>query len=38
MLVSAAVNLQVDYGHVLRAGATDNVDANRMHLRISLAY
>ena len=38
MLVSAAVNLQVDYGHVLRAGATDNVDANRLHLRMSLSY
>lgn len=38
MLVTTAVNLQLDYGHVVRAGATDSADANRVHLRMSLSY
>jgi hemolysin activation/secretion protein len=38
MLITNAVNLQLDYGHVVRAGATDSVDANRVHLRLSLSY
>jgi hemolysin activation/secretion protein len=37
-LVSTYVNLQLDYGHVLRAGATGHNDANRLHLRLGLAY
>lgn len=38
VLVGANVNLQLDYGHVLRAGATGDTDGNRLHARLSLAY
>ena len=38
LLLSTYVNLQLDFGHVLRAGATDRADANRLHLRLGLAY
>lgn len=38
LLLSTYVNLQLDYGHVLRAGATSRADANRLHLRLGLAY
>lgn len=38
VLLSTYVNLQLDYGHVLRAGATARNDANRLHLRLGLAY
>ncbi|NRR29488.1 ShlB/FhaC/HecB family hemolysin secretion/activation protein [Oxalobacteraceae bacterium] len=37
-LIGSNVNLQMDYGHVLKAGATQRVDANRMHIRLALAY
>jgi hemolysin activation/secretion protein len=37
-VLSTYVNLQLDYGHVLRAGATSREDANRLHLRVGLAY
>jgi hemolysin activation/secretion protein len=37
-VLSTYVNLQLDYGHVLRAGATDRADANRLHVRLGLAY
>ncbi|MET0267005.1 MAG: ShlB/FhaC/HecB family hemolysin secretion/activation protein, partial [Duganella sp.] len=38
VLLSTYVSLQLDYGHVLRAGATARKDANRLHLRLGLAY
>jgi hemolysin activation/secretion protein len=38
LLLSTYVNLQLDFGHVLRAGATERADANRLHLRLGLAY
>ena len=37
-VLSTYVNLQLDYGHVLRAGATTRADANRLHVRLGLAY
>jgi hemolysin activation/secretion protein len=37
-VLSTYVNLQLDYGHVLRAGATTRADANRLHVRVALAY
>jgi hemolysin activation/secretion protein len=37
-VLSTYVNLQLDYGHVLRAGATTRADANRLHVRVGLAY
>ncbi len=38
-VLSTYVNLQLDYGHVLRdAGATTGANANRLHLRVGLAY
>lgn len=37
-LVGNNLNLQIDYGHVLRAGATARADANRLHLRLGLSY
>jgi hemolysin activation/secretion protein len=37
-VLSTYVNLQLDYGHVLRAGATNRADANRLHVRLGLAY
>ena len=38
LLVATYVNLQLDYGHVLRAGATGRADANRLHVRLGLSY
>lgn len=38
VLLGSYVNVQLDYGHVLRAGATDKADANRLHVRLGLAY
>ena len=37
-VLSTYVNLQLDYGHVVRAGATTRADANRLHVRLGLAY
>lgn len=37
-VLSTYVNLQLDYGHVVRAGATTRADANRLHVRVGLAY
>ncbi|MBJ7309978.1 ShlB/FhaC/HecB family hemolysin secretion/activation protein [Rugamonas sp. CCM 8940] len=37
-LIASNLNLQIDYGHVLRAGATARADANRLHLRLGLSY
>jgi hemolysin activation/secretion protein len=37
-VLSTYANLQLDYGHVVRAGATTRADANRLHLRLGLAY
>ncbi|MQA19105.1 ShlB/FhaC/HecB family hemolysin secretion/activation protein [Rugamonas rivuli] len=37
-VLSTYVNLQLDYGHVVRAGATGRDNANRLHLRLGLAY
>lgn len=33
-----AASLQLDYGHVLRAGASARADANRLHFRLGLSY
>ena len=38
VLLSGHVNLQLDYGHVLRGGATGRDDANRLHVRLGLSY
>jgi hemolysin activation/secretion protein len=32
------VNLQVDYGHVLRLGSTGVIDKNKLHFRLGFAY
>lgn len=32
------VNLQMDYGHVLQAGATTRVGSNRLHVRLGLSF
>lgn len=37
-VLSTYANLQLDYGHVLRAGATGLDNANRLHLRLGVAY
>lgn len=37
-VLATYVNLQLDFGHVLRAGATGLDNANRLHLRLGLAY
>jgi hemolysin activation/secretion protein len=37
-VLSTYVNLQLDYGHVTKAGATTRADANRLHVRLGLAY
>lgn len=37
-VLSTNVNLQLDYGHVTKAGATTRADANRLHVRLALAY
>lgn len=37
-VLSTNVNLQLDYGHVTKAGATTRDGANRLHLRLGLAY
>ena len=38
VVLSNYVNLQLDYGHVTKAGATTRADANRLHVRLGLAY
>ncbi|WEF33417.1 ShlB/FhaC/HecB family hemolysin secretion/activation protein [Pseudoduganella chitinolytica] len=38
LFVSTYVNLQLDYGHVVRAGATGRADANRLHARLGLSF
>ncbi|AVR97959.1 ShlB/FhaC/HecB family hemolysin secretion/activation protein [Pseudoduganella armeniaca] len=38
LFVSTNMNLQLDYGHVLRAGATGRADANRLHVRLGVSY
>lgn len=37
-VLSTYANLQLDFGHVVRAGATGRDNANRLHLRLGLAY
>ena len=37
-LLSTYANLQLDFGHVVQAGASNRDNANRMHLRLNLAY
>jgi len=37
LLVSSYVNLQLDYGHVVREGATQR-DGGKLHLRLGLSY
>lgn len=37
-VLSTYMNLQLDYGHVTKAGATTRADANRLHVRLGLAY
>ena len=36
--MSSYVNVQLDYGHVLQAGATGDTNGNRLHMRLNLAY
>ncbi|GGY53301.1 ShlB/FhaC/HecB family hemolysin secretion/activation protein [Pseudoduganella albidiflava] len=38
VMLPGHVNLQLDYGHVLRGGATGRDDANRLHVRLGLSY
>jgi hemolysin activation/secretion protein len=38
VLLSSYVNLQLDYGHVTRAGATGREGDNRLHVRLGLSY
>jgi hemolysin activation/secretion protein len=38
LVLSTYVNLQLDYGHVTKAGLTTRADANRLHLRLGVAY
>ncbi|TFW19158.1 ShlB/FhaC/HecB family hemolysin secretion/activation protein [Duganella callida] len=38
LVLSTYANLQLDYGHTLRAGATTRDNANRLHVRLGLAY
>jgi hemolysin activation/secretion protein len=38
VLLSSYVNLQLDYGHVTKAGATGRDGDNRLHVRLGLSY
>lgn len=38
LLMGSSLNLQLDYGHVVQAGATGRNGANRLHVRLGLAY
>jgi hemolysin activation/secretion protein len=38
VLLSRYVNLQLDYGHVTKAGATERKGDNRVHFRLGLSY
>jgi hemolysin activation/secretion protein len=38
VLMGNSMNLQLDYGHVVQAGATGRNGANRLHVRLGLAY
>jgi hemolysin activation/secretion protein len=37
-MLAPTLNVQVDLGHVLRAGATPGTDKNKLHVRIGAAY
>lgn len=37
-VLSTYVNLQFDLGHIVKMGATSHHDANRLHIRLGLAY
>jgi hemolysin activation/secretion protein len=38
VLLASHASLQLDYGHVVRAGATQRIDGNRLHVRLGLSY
>jgi hemolysin activation/secretion protein len=38
VLMATSLNLQLDYGHVVQAGATGRGGANRLHVRLGLSY
>lgn len=38
LFVARNLNLQLDYGHVVRAGATARAGADRLHLRLGMTY
>jgi hemolysin activation/secretion protein len=38
VLMATSLNLQLDYGHVVQAGATGRGSANRLHVRLGLSY
>jgi len=38
VLLSRYVNLQLDYGHVTKAGATERKGDSRLHVRLGLSY
>ncbi len=38
VLMGNSLNLQLDYGHVVQAGATGRNGANRLHVRLGLSY
>ncbi len=36
--MGSSMNMQLDYGHVLNAGAVDTSGSNKLHLRVGIAY
>lgn len=38
LILSTYCNLQFDFGHIVKAGATGQRDGNRLHIRLGLAY
>ncbi|KQW97064.1 peptidase S37 [Massilia sp. Root418] len=38
VMMATYLNLQLDYGHVVQAGATGRSGANRLHMRLGLSY
>ena len=38
LAMGASMNMQLDYGHVVRSGAVDTSGSNKLHVRVGIAY
>lgn len=38
LAMGASMNMQLDYGHIVRPGAVDTTSRNKLHVRVGIAY